>query len=178
MKQTSSISHEVVAVEIQTAISSPWSRRKEDNAWTDITQYRKSMLAHSFQTTGTVFWVTEGCILVEFFHKKKLSILFVIIFWPFRSFVVYCVTKARKVKDHPATRQFTAKLYFSVRGEDSEERLASSSPSIPESVPSPLDLTSFGVVRCEASTMQLIRQSVFVDEELKRSFAAREFSNF
>jgi hypothetical protein len=26
--------------------------------------------------------------------------------------------------------------------------------------------------------MRLIRQSVFVDEELKRSFAAREFSNF
>jgi hypothetical protein len=88
------------------------------------------------------------------------------------------VTKARKEEDHPASRQFTATHYSSVYGEDSEERLASSSPSIPESVPSPLDLTSFGVVRCEASTMQLIWPSVFIDEELKRSFAAREFSNF
>jgi len=90
------------------------------------------------------------------------------------------VTKAKEEKDHPATRQFTAKLYSSVHGEDSEERLASSPPSILQSVPSPLDLTSFGVVsiRCEASTMRLIRQSVFVDEELKWSFAAREFSNF
>jgi hypothetical protein len=92
--------------------------------------------------------------------------------------VLLCTAWQKPGKDHPATRQFTAKLYSPVHGEDSEERLASSSPFIAESVPSPLDLTSFGVVRCEANTMQLIRQSVFVDEELKRSFAAREFSNF
>jgi hypothetical protein len=90
------------------------------------------------------------------------------------------VTKAREEKDHPAMRQYTAKLYSSVHGEDSEERLASSSPSILQSVSRPLDLTSFGVVsiRCKASKMRLIRQSVYVDEELKRSFASREFSNF
>jgi hypothetical protein len=71
-------------------------RKQKDSAWTDITQYRKSMLPHSSKTTGTVFWVPEGSIFVEFSHKKKWSILFVINFWPLRSFVVHCVTKAKE----------------------------------------------------------------------------------
>jgi hypothetical protein len=81
-----------------------------------------------------------------------------------QKFVVHCVTK-----DYPAMRQFTAKLYSSLHAEDSEERLASSPLSILLPVPRPFDLTTFGVVsiRCEASTVRLIRQFVFVDEELK-----------
>jgi hypothetical protein len=45
--------------------------KKEDSAWTDITQYRKSMLPQTSKTTGTVYWFPEGCILVAIFHKKK-----------------------------------------------------------------------------------------------------------
>jgi hypothetical protein len=117
--------------------------RKKDSAWTGITLYRKSMLPQPSKTTRNVFWVAEECILVEFWHKKKRSVLFVITVRPFRNFVVHWLTKTREEKDLPATRQFTAKLYSFVHGEDSVERLASSPLSILQFVPSPVDLTSF-----------------------------------
>jgi len=179
VKQTSSISPVVVAIERQTVISSHRYVNKttmlglaSDNIGNQCCPIPLKPRELSFGVLKDAFWSSLS-------QEETINIVRYA-FTPFRRFVVHWVTKAKEEKDQPETWQFAAKLYSSLYGEDSEERLASSSPSILQSVPRPIDLTSFGVVsiRCEASILRLIRQSVFVDEELKRSFAAREFSNF